>query len=178
MRKIPAFMLVLVLSPQGFALAEEENNWYAGTALGFMLVHAGLGFSSNDPFNAGLLVGYQFPTNSPWAIEAMYTTTVRDGKLTKDIGLQYDYYQNWNIDTWGIYGVFRTPDSWYFKARGGFAGDQITVNTGTQEISEERTSFSVGVGTGWAFGNFRVEADYTYLEKDVDFLSLSLLRRF
>lgn len=176
MKKTLTFLFLLA-PPAGIALAEEENHWYAGAGIGFMTVTAG-GFSSNDPINADVVAGYRLPAYSNWSIEGTYTTTISDGELFKDIGFANEPGDHWDIRTWGVYGAFRTSGTGYFKARAGFAGDDITVATKAGEVSDKRASLSAGVGAGWDIGKFTVEADYTYIEKDVAFIGLTLLRRF
>ena len=180
MKKILACLFLLSL-PAGAALAEEETGWYAGLTAGFVTVQAG-GFSSSDPVNYGPVVGYRFAGYPHWSIEGVLTVAAAKGELYKDIGFANDYGDKWSIRTYAVYGVFRTPfrdgGDAYFKVRAGFAGDDINVATEAGDLNDERTSLSAGIGVGWNIGKFALEVDYTYLEEDVDFVGLTLLRRF
>lgn len=85
-----------------------------------------------------------------------------------------DLTDSYTLDTAAAYAVYRSAGSWYYKLRGGLIWKQLKVRGG----ESSKSAFAGGLGGGYDFGRLLVELEYTYVDQDVDQLSLSLIGRF
>lgn len=85
-----------------------------------------------------------------------------------------DLVDDYTLDTAAAYGVYRSAGNWYYKLRGGVIWKQLQVTGG----ESDKTAFAGGLGGGYDFGRLLLELEYTYVDQDVDQLSLSLIGRF
>ena len=114
--------------------------------------------------NAGVTLGYEFlgVGIGDIAIEGTYTATVDNGDAPGA--------QEWEIETLAAYGVFRTAGPVYLKAKAGAVSNDIEIGP----RSDDDTEFSAGLGVGFSVGIGQFEVEYTEIEDDVDFISLTL----
>ncbi len=156
-------MSVLFFLPSAKA---ADSSWYVGLKAGQMMVDLdGL----DDATNGGVLVGYSF---GDFAIEAEYTTTLSEGDVTI-LGVPGE----WDINTFAVYGVYRSSGNIYFKGKVGFLNEDVSINVnafGTPiSAAGSDSSASLGVGVGWRIPDSNsLELEYTIVEEDIDFLSL------
>ncbi|VAW82826.1 hypothetical protein MNBD_GAMMA14-824 [hydrothermal vent metagenome] len=156
---IPALCLV-----SGAVMAEGA---YVGARVGIMDADvSGL----DSATNMGVLLGYTFGDVSDgmtWAVEGEFTTTASKG----DVDLA-GFNGDWDIDTQAIYGVLRIGGDFYGKARVGYLREDISVSVAGISADGSDSGLSGGVGAGWRINEqIAIEAEYTLVEKDVDFYS-------
>ena len=121
----------------------------------------------DDTVNAGIYLGYNISDTGPGtlAAEGEFTTTLVDGDISGG--------GDWDIDTLGIYGVFKTKGDVYFKGKAGLVNLDPSTSFGNLE---DDTEFSYGFGIGVTLGNGHpLEIEYTVLEDDLTFLSVGYL---
>lgn len=85
-----------------------------------------------------------------------------------------DLTEDYTLDTLALYGVYRSPGAFYVKVRGGLLWKQLKVGSD----STDKTAFGGGVGGGYDFGEILLEAEYTYVDKDVAQVSIGILGKF
>ena len=157
-------LLSLLLLCSGFSLAigtvHAADGLYVGVQAGSMN-HDGSGFDSAN--NLGVVLGYEFLNVAlgDIAIEGGYTNTVDKGNAP--VG-------EWEIETLAAYGVFRTAGPLYLKVKGGL----LRSNIKEPMQSNTSTEFSGGIGGGLSVGIAQLELEYTRIEEDVNFVSLTL----
>ena len=117
----------------------------------------------DDSTNLGVTLGYEFLNVAlgDIAIEGGYTNTTNKGNAPGG---------EWEIETLAAYGVFRTAGPLYIKAKAGVLRSDIQVVSG----SSQSTEFSAGLGGGISVGIAQFEVEYTRIEEDVDFISLTV----
>ena len=117
----------------------------------------------DDSINLGAVLGYEFlnVVLGDIAIEGGYSNTVDQGNAPGG---------DWEIETLGAYGVFRSAGPIYIKAKAGVLRSDIKATSGTNESTE----FSAGIGGGFSLGIAQFEVEYARIEEDVSFLSLTL----
>ena len=69
-----------------------------------------------------------------------------------------------DFDTLAVYGVFRSQGEVYFKLKAGFLREDVG--------GVDDTGASLGLGGGVRVENLSIEAEYTIIEEDVNFLSI------
>ena len=166
---------VLVGLTMGVATAAERRtnaatpgDFYFGVKAGIMVPD---GSALDDLVNIGANVGYTFPQmnlpfNGSLAAEGEVTLSAFQGDVTGG--------GDWDIQTIGGYGVFRTGDALYFKGKAGIAHQRINVDNGAAAADSDDTNLSLGIGAGMRVRDSRVELEYTFLE-DVNFISVGYL---
>lgn len=117
----------------------------------------------DDATNVGVILGYEFlnVVLGDIAVEGGYSNTVDNGNAPGG---------DWEIETLAAYGVFRSAGPLYIKAKAGALRSNIKALSG----SSESTDFSAGLGGGFSLGIAQFEVEYTRIEEDVDFLSLTV----
>lgn len=159
-KKLVPLLILCFSSTVAVDTVHAADGLYVGVQAGSMN-HDGSGFDSAN--NLGITLGYEFLNVAlgDIAIEGGYTNTVDKGNAPTG---------DWEIQTLALYGVFRTAGPIYFKAKGGVLGSNI------KESSQSNTSteFSGGIGGGFSLGIAQLELEYTRIEEDVDFISLTL----
>lgn len=162
MKTIPAAaLIILALTLSGAARAEG----YIGGAAGIMDAD----ISGDNPFNAGVRGGYEWPNR--WGVEGEITKSISDGKA--DLGVFGKF--NYSLDTYAAYATYRTDGDVYFKGRLGFLDEE--VDAGPVDGGDSGLSGGAGVGVKLR-SNLEVQFEYTFIEKDVNFWSGSVIVRF
>ena len=143
-----------------FEAPHAADGLYVGVQAGSMN-HDGSGFDGAN--NLGVTLGYEFLNVAlgDIAIEGGYTNTVDKGNAPAG---------DWEIETLAAYGVFRTAGRLYLKAKGGVVRSNIKESL----QSNTSTELSAGIGGGFSVGIAQFELEYTRIEEDVDFVSLTL----
>lgn len=161
--------LLIAASP----LISQAEGVYGGLKLG------AVNNSTNDFDNAtniGLNGGYAFKDfgNGP-AIEGEFTTTTTNGRITATNAPP----AHWNVDTYAIYGVYRMGGSLYGKMKLGYLHEKGYVSGLGPSFSGDDNGVSFGIGGGWSLmSNISIEAEYTRIESDIDYLSLGVIYTF
>lgn len=118
----------------------------------------------DEAVNGGVILGYEFLSVGfgDLAIEGVYTSTLDEGDAPRG--------REWEVDTWGAYGVFRSAGPIYLKAKGGVLHTDLEVG----RASDDDTEFSAGLGVGFSLGLGQLEFEYTRIDDEIDFLSAAL----
>ncbi len=118
----------------------------------------------DEALNVGLLLGYEFLSVGigDVALEGLYTTTVDEGDASAG--------RDWEVDTWGAYGAFRTAGPVYLKAKAG--AQYVDVEVGG--ASDDDIEFSAGLGLGVSFAVGQLEFEYVRIDSDIDFVGAVL----
>ena len=84
-----------------------------------------------------------------------------------------------SIDTYSAYATYRTAGDIYFKARAGYAYEDIHSNS-IFELSHNKSNegFSFSLGTGINLGAADFELQETYFESDIRYTSLGMHFKF
>ena len=117
----------------------------------------------DDSSNLGITLGYEFLNVAlgDIAIEGGYTGSVDRGSAPAG---------DWELETLAAYGVFRSAGPLYIKAKAGALNSDIKTAAG----SDRKTDFSAGLGAGVSVGIAQLEVEYTRIEENVDFISLTV----
>ena len=79
---------------------------------------------------------------------------------------------DFSIKTYGLYSVARTKDANYIKSKIGY----MVEKTDAAGVSEKQKGVSIGIGFGYRLGGTSmIELEYTWLTKDLKFVSLSYI---
>lgn len=141
------------------AAAPASADWFFGAKTGPMLMDVS-GFS--DATNTGVVVGYDIgAVVADLALEGEVTTTTGDGKFSN---------AKVSLDTQALYLAFRTGGPIYFKAKGGFVNEDLTIGN----VSTSDSGVSYGVGLGFGIGIAQLEVELTTIDKDIAFLSVGV----
>lgn len=153
-------LALLICSSLSISTAHAADGLYLGVQAGFMNNSRS---AFDDSSNLGVILGYEFLNVAlgDIAIEGGYTNTVDKGSAPGG---------DWEIETLAAYGVFRSAGPLYIKAKAGVLRSDIKVLSG----SSESTEFSAGLGGGFSVGIAQFEVEYTRIEEDVDFISLTV----
>ena len=161
MHRLSLFLLMLIGLVFATAQAQAGEWYFGGKLVYFEIDIAGI----DDPDNAGLVASYDWDINyGSVGIEGEYTTTFEDGTLGA---------QKVELDTAGIYGVFRTRGPAakgmgpYLKLKAGAAYSDFTIGN----ISQDDTNFSAGLGLGVNMAVVSFELEYTMMGDDIDMVS-------
>jgi len=162
MRKMH-FIIFLVAVFTFITAQAQAGEW----TYGFKLAYFELDESAvDDPDNAGLMLGYSWPNEyGSFGVEGEFTSTFEDGSSG---------VQDVQMDTAGIYGVYRTKGisskgmGPYFKLKAGAAYSDLTIGN----VSEDDSNFSVGLGLGLNMHVVAFELEYTNIGDDLDMLNL------
>ena len=152
MKKGLFFLCVILFSTNTFAL---DNGLYLGLKAGSLEIDV----SEVDGETArGFVIGYQW---DGVAVEF----EANDADLEFDIsGMIVDA----NLKTKAVYAVARTEGPVYFKAKVGYLKEEISNSF----MKESETGLSAGIGVGGRFGPVSIETEFTFIEEDIDLLSL------
>ncbi len=103
-------------------------------------------------------------------IEGEYTDTVSEGDATFG-----GIHGEWEIETYAIYGVFRTRGTLFFKGKIGYLHEDVSSTVGGFGATGSDSGLSLGIGAGLRIGHHgSIELEYTIIEEDVDYLSVGL----
>ncbi|AWF82761.1 hypothetical protein BTJ40_19155 [Microbulbifer sp. A4B17] len=162
MRKIRVCIGLLAFLASAGVIAEGA---YWGSVAGM----ADFDFKGVDnPLNLGLRAGYV--RASGFGVEVEYTSSVLSGE-TEVYGRDVDV----ELNTFATYATYRTEGDWYLKGRLGVLYEDVTVGSD----SSDDLGISLGAGIGYNLSDaYRLEFEYTVLERDVSFWSGGFSLRF
>jgi len=212
------------------AFAQESAGFYMGAGFGVVKLPSDEGINFSNPKNGSIDFGYSFSEN--WALEAQFSQTVSEGTLSvdsaqnitsevraaymdegftsaqaiaavKSADLDMTVKLDASVDSYGIYGVYRTSGQLYFKAKAGLLSVKTTIDGGAtkasvnvvnsanqstnfsanemgldlsdfdQSMSETETEFSAGIGGGYKFSE-KLAAELEYTQLTSDFDAYTL----
>ena len=160
MKKLFTAILVSSMLVSPMAIAE---NGFAGLSLGQVE------FSKDveaETTNLGIVLGEI--NESGFGYELFYSLTVADDSETVS-GTEITT----EIDTLGLYAVFKTPGDVYLKARAGFGlvSQRLDIED-VDSISDTSDGFSYGLALGTMIGGGALELSYYRFDDFDDFSSL------
>ncbi|MCO1333605.1 porin family protein [Microbulbifer sp. OS29] len=155
-----ASLLALIISPGVIA---EGTYWGAVAGL------ADFDFSGVDnPVNLGIRTGYT--RSSGLGVEVEYMGSVFSGEAQV-----YGRGEDVELQSLAAYATYRTEGDWYIKGRLGALYEDVSVG----RKSSDDFGVSVGAGVGFKLSeNYRLELEYTMIEKDIGFWSGGFSVRF
>ena len=161
---IKLYFTIILMTGLMFSTAQlQAGDLYYGFKLAYFDMDT---IAVDDPDNAGLVIGYEWDNDyGSLGLEGEYTTTFEAGKSATE---------NVELDTGGIYGVYRTRKASnrrmgpYLKLKAGAAYTDITIGN----ISEDDSSFSAGIGVGINMTAVSFELEYTSIGDDIDMINL------
>lgn len=212
------------------AFAQESSGFYMGAGFGLVKLPSDDDFNFSNPKNGSIDFGYSFSEN--WAIEAQVSQTVAEGTFsvsdTQDITaemraafmsegftsaqaiaavksatLGMTVNLDASVDSYGVFGVYRSSGQLYFKAKAGFVSVKTTIDGGAskasvnlvnssnqstnlsadelgldlsdydQSMSDTETKFSGGIGGGYKFSE-KLAAELEYTQLTSDLDSYSV----
>ena len=148
--------------------AITPGDFYFGVKAGLMLPDAA---ALDNVINIGGNIGYTFPQthlpfNGSLAAEGEVTLSALQGDVAGG--------GDWDIQSIGGYGVFRSGDALYFKGKAGIAHQRVNIDGTPLVANSNDTALSVGVGAGMRVRDSRVEVEYTVLD-NINFVSVGYL---
>jgi len=161
---IKLYFRIMLITGLMFSTAQlQADDLYYGFKLAYFDMDT---IAEDDPDNVGLVIGYEWDKDyGSLGLEGEFTTTFEDGKSATE---------NIELDTAGIYGVYRTRRATnrrmgpYLKLKAGAAYTDITIGN----ISEDDSSFSAGIGVGVNMTAVLFELEYTSIGDDIDMINL------
>ncbi|AFU97998.1 hypothetical protein M5M_03945 [Simiduia agarivorans SA1 = DSM 21679] len=161
MKAIVAFGFVSLLSSA--AVLAEDSPYYVGTS-----AFAATGGKHIDTIGAGLALQFGYRISPNWAIEADHHETLQKLKYSDDTntfccgsGPEFD------VNTTAVFGVFRTNDDLYFKAKAGF----------NLQDSNFQNSLAPAFGLGGGYKitpNTHLELEWEKYSSSLDHFSLGI----
>ena len=159
------------------SIAADNEGLYVGIKAGMLKTDlSDFGFDTDDANTFALVGAYQFGNGFAAELEFTPSTDV-------DVSVSGINVGTTSIQTVGIYAAYRVKPSTspaYFKMRAGLLSEEVDVTvTGGGSYSESDSGLSFGLGAGFNVNaNVMLEAEYTLIEQDVDFLSVGLNVKF
>ncbi len=154
-----AALLICALTAS-FTQAQEAATFSGGLKFGsFQADVSGI--------DSGMGLGFQLGYNATEsvAIEFEYMSSSLDYDI---LGVSGDV----DVSTMGIYGTYRSTGQGYFLGKLGFLSEKLKA--GSLNLSESDSGLSLGIGGGYrASESFSIEAEYTILEQDLNFIGLT-----
>lgn len=129
--------------------------------------------------NVGVVAGYKLHEDERGAFfaEGEYTRTFSDGDVDVTAGGSGDY----DVETLSAYAGFRSAGQIFWKAKAGVSWwDYAVDGAPTRGPSEDDDiSLSFGAGAGWRLNEKTgLEAEYTFIDSDINFLSIGIFTTF
>ncbi|MEE9492036.1 MAG: outer membrane beta-barrel protein [Gammaproteobacteria bacterium] len=150
----------------GSLLAVSQTSFAVGPYVGLSLGVMDVDGADSNPLNGGLVLGYDFSAEAfTFGLEAEFTTSLKDGEVVKNVDFE--------LDSQALYltGKLDINPQFYAKGRLGILREEID--------SESDTGLSVGAGLGFRINNMiSLEGEFTLIEEDVNFFSISARYRF
>lgn len=125
--------------------------------------------------NVGVVAGYKLHEDERGAFfaEGEYTRTFSDGDADAIAG-SGDY----DVETLSAYGGFRSAGQIFWKAKAGLSWWDVAVE-GANPSEDDDLSLSFGAGAGWRLNETTgIEAEYTWIDSDINFFSVGVFATF
>jgi len=135
--------------------------------------------SANDDISYGVVGGYKL--TSQFAIELEYTTIETDTEVVNycKSGSCSKIRGDIEVDTYALYGVYRTSGDLYFKARAGYLYEEVSlVFLGDTFDTKHEREFTASIGGGIKLNLVNIEAEYTSLDSGINLFSLGVTYGF
>lgn len=169
---------VMVLSSAGISNAASEN--FIGVKTGQMTVDVS-GADNITPI--GVIYGRSLDSVlKNLSIEGEFNYGISGGDVDTGIAGVTEEINIWTI---ALYGAYRYPvsDKVYLKGKLGLLYESVEAEASgfgiTVSDTATDTGLSLGVGAGFDISDeLAVEAEYTLIEEDIDYLSVGLHYRF
>ena len=187
-----------VLAMFGFSLSyanlssgsSEQSNTYVGVKLGYAQysdVEWRSRYGNNWMWSVGDDVAYSFyagyKLNKRISLELEYVNaeTQTEDREVNDCGFSvmvcYVETADSESNSYAVYGVYRSAGKLYFKSRLGFiylVQELSTSSYNTHITTLYESGFSGSLGAGYSFGDVALEAEYTYLGENINYISAGL----
>lgn len=155
--------LLLITFLSLFSVGTAQAEFLIGVKTGTMATDVDGANVSDDPSNGGLMLGYELGILAgDVAVEAEFTRSSSAGSVSG---------QDLEVETNAVYLSYTTPGPFYLKLRGGLMDSSIDAGP----FSSDESGEAYGVGVGFSLGLLRLEAEYTAINEDIDFISLGLV---
>lgn len=175
--KLPLLISALCLALcSTHSIAADNEGLYVGVKAGMLKTDlSDLGLDTDDANTVALIGAYQFNNGFAAELEFIPSTDV-------DISVSGFKVGTASVQTVAVYAAYRakpTSSPAYFKVRAGLLSEEIDVKGIGGSASESDSGLSFGLGAGINLTpNVMLEAEYTLIEQDVDFLSMGLNFKF
>ena len=150
----------------GSLLAVSQMSFAVGPSVGLSLGVMDVDGADSNPLNGGLVLGYDFSAEAfTFGMEAEFTTSLKDGEVSNN--------RDFDIDSQALYltGKLDINPQLYAKGKLGVLREEIK--------SQSDTGMSFGAGLGYRVNNMiSLEGEFTLIEEDVNFFSISAKYRF
>lgn len=143
--------------------AQASESAYLGAKFGVF----NLDFpEATNPIPLGFQIGYHF--NGGLSLELEYLSGDGDVEVS---GTDVDV----DVTTVGLYGTYRSEDPFYWLVKMGVLREEVEASVGRIALDADDTGLSLGGGAGYRFSQrVSVEAEYTIIEADVDYIGATL----
>ncbi len=176
----------LLLTASGFAYSENSaKTFYVGA--GFNKIELANETNPDGPFTSSknylLNAGYNFTSN--YAVEVQYSDSYDKGSVNYKVGnfttsppTTYQLTAESSLQTSAIYGVYRSSNNLFLKAKAGYINTKMTLTnnhpTYPFNFSDSKSDWAAGLGAGYKFGRSSIELEYTTTADDIniDFTTL------
>jgi hypothetical protein len=173
--RIAVLVITLCLTLQAKAEAEADtDNIIAGVSLGLVST------DESDTNGLGFVAGY-VPTGG-FGFEVFYLKSMSDDSVSVS-GASGDV----KIDTWGIFGVYKSTGDIYVKGKAGIGVVNLEFDIdGGDSVKESESGLAIGLAVGATLGPGDLELSYTIMsnlgefdnsdvEADTDILAVTYL---
>lgn len=157
---------ITTLASAAHAADEKEGGFMVGVKTGKMKIDVD---GVDDPNGHGFLVGYR--SSQGFGVEFEHTNSESDFDIFGTVG-------DLEMETNALYVTYRTSGNFYGKVKAGLLSEEVTLDDGFFSVSEDDSGLSFGFGGGYNFGRIALEAEYTIIEEDVDYLSIGVNLNF
>lgn len=158
---------------QGMQLNPPADPLYFGLKAGAMDVDD----TEDAANNVGVMAGYKLHEDERGAFfaEGEYTRTFSEGEANAVLG-SGDY----DVETLSAYGGFRSAGQLFWKGKIGVSWWDFAVDGAAPGAGEDDdVSLSFGAGAGWRLNDTTgIEAEYTFIDSDISFLSVGVFTTF
>lgn len=176
--KLATPILMLALAFSNYSYAEQKTGFYIGAKGGSFLVNlAESNYDYDDARAIGVLVGYDFGNNVSAELEYNSSNNAEIRHFGSKTGTL-------KINTFAGYMAYRLKPSanngFYLKAKAGILSEDVKITLNTNgSISGNDSGLSLGLGAGYNLSNqVAIEAEYTLIEQDINYMSAGLNIKF
>lgn len=166
MKKTVALLVAVVVFSSTLSIARAEGR-FMGVKTGLILIDVS---GVDNVIPVGVIYGRELDQITPgfW-IEGEFNLGLLGG----------DVSGGGDLDIWTIaaYGAYRYPvsDTSYLKGKAGLLYEDVEIRS----VSDDDINLSLGIGGGFKIDDrLTIEAEFTVIESDINFLSVGLHCRF
>lgn len=137
--------------------------------------------SVDDTEGLGLVFGIDFGEN--WAFETEY---INSGKADMDYHVGAIESAKIQVQSLGVYGVFKTSGKIYFKGRAGIAANRVDITDikcsssfCINSLFDDGAGLAISAGGGILITEtMKLEAEYKLINSDIDIFGLGFIYAF